>query len=46
MKAADNNYVYIKTNNKRNKVKVETGDEIDGMIEITSGLNANDIIYD
>jgi len=41
-----NNFVYMKTNNKRNKVKVETGDEIDGMIEITSGLNANDIIYD
>ncbi|MBI5123783.1 efflux RND transporter periplasmic adaptor subunit [Candidatus Roizmanbacteria bacterium] len=41
-----NNYVYMKTNNKRNKVKVETGDEIDGMIEITSGLKANDIIYD
>ena len=41
-----NNFVYMKTNNKRNKVKVETGDEIDGMIEITSGLKANDIIYD
>lgn len=41
-----NDYVYMKTNNKRNKVKVKTGDEIDGIIEITSGLNANDIIYD
>ncbi|MEK7177200.1 MAG: efflux RND transporter periplasmic adaptor subunit [Patescibacteria group bacterium] len=41
-----NNYIYMKTNNKQNKMKVETGDEIDGMIEITSGLNANDIIYD
>ncbi|VVA43722.1 conserved hypothetical protein [Candidatus Roizmanbacteria bacterium] len=41
-----NDYVYMKTNNKRNKIKVETGDEIDGMIEITLGLNANDTIYD
>ena len=31
-----NNYVYIKTNNKQNKVKIKTGDEIDGMIEIIS----------
>jgi len=41
-----NDYVYMRTNNKRNKIKVETGDEIDGMIEVTLGLNANDIIYD
>lgn len=41
-----NNYIYIKTNNKQNKVKVKTGDKIDGMIEIISGLKANDIIYD
>lgn len=39
-------YVYKIINNKKTKVGVKTGEELDGNIEIISGLEENDIIYD
>ncbi len=42
----DKQYVNKKVNGQKVKTEIQTGSEFDGLIEVTDGLFANDVIYE